>query len=130
MTVNPPVDDRQLEHALLALDCDAWRALSSDRAADFFADVLTPHAIMVFPGTVLTKERALKEIDAAPPWAAFRIEDPHVVRFTERSAVITYRATAHREGQPEYVALMSSTYVENARAWKLALHQQTPIDTT
>ena len=30
-------------------------------------------------------------------------------------------------GQPEYRALMSSTWVRRAGEWRLALHQQTPV---
>jgi hypothetical protein len=123
-----PMDDEQLERTLLTLEEEVWLALASDRGAAFFEETLSAHALMVFPGTVLMKERAVKEIEAAPPWAEFRIDEPMVVRLTEQSAVLTYRATARRDGQPEYVAFMSSAYVESGGAWKLAFHQQTPID--
>jgi hypothetical protein len=122
-----PIDDRQLEGTLLDLEEEGWRALSSDRGADFFRGVLTAHSLMVFPGIVLAKDRALEEIAAAPPWAEFRIDDPEVVRLTEQSAVLTYRATARRPGRPEYHALMSSVYVEAGGTWRMAFHQQTPV---
>ena len=35
-------------------------------------------------------------------------------------------ATAVREDEP-YTALIASTYVREAGAWKLAVHQQTPV---
>jgi hypothetical protein len=123
-----PVDDEQLERMLLALEEEGWQALSTDGGAAFYEEILTPHALMVVPGMVLTKERAVKEIDAGTPWTAFRIEDPLVVRLTEQSAVLTYRATARRGGEPAHVILMTSVYVENSGSWKLAFHQQTPID--
>jgi hypothetical protein len=122
-----PIDDRQLEGTLLDLEEEGWRALSSDRGADFFRDMLTAHSLMVFPGIVLTKDRAVEEIAKAPPWAEFRIDDPEVVRLTEQSAVLTYRATARRSGEPEYHALMSSVYVETLGVWRMAFHQQTPV---
>jgi hypothetical protein len=34
--------------------------------------------------------------------------------------------TAHREGQPEYVALITSVYALRDDGWKLVYHQQTP----
>ena len=127
MMTMAPMNDEQLDRTLLALEEEGWRALSGNRGADYFRDALTPHSIMVFPGVVLPKDRALEEIAEAPAWAEFRIEEPRVVRLTEYSAVLTYRATARREGEPEYHALMSSMYVENGGTWKVAFHQQTPL---
>lgn len=40
--------------------------------------------------------------------------------------MVVYRATAVRSGA-EYEALFNSTYVRVDGAWKLALHQQTPV---
>ena len=91
-----PMDDEHMERTLLALEEEGWEALTSDRGAAFFEETLSAHAVMVFPGIVLMKERAVKEIEAAPPWAEFRIDDPMVVRLTEQSAVLTYRGTARR----------------------------------
>jgi hypothetical protein len=122
-----PIDDEQLEHTLLALEDEGWRALSSDWGAEFFGQLLTANSLMVFPGIVLSKDRALAEIAKAPPWAEFRVDELRVVRLTEQSAVLTYRATAHRAGEPEYHALMSSMYVENGGSWRMAFHQQTPL---
>lgn len=87
---------------------------------------------MVFPAPVgvLTKDRVVAEIGAAPPWSSFRIEDPRVVRLTDHSAILTYRASAQREGQPVYSALMCSAYVERNGSWRLAFHQQTPLSGT
>lgn len=127
MMAMTPIDDQQLEHTLLALEEEGWRALSSDRGAEYFGELLTVHSLMVFPGIVLSKDRALEEIPKAPPWAEFCIDDPRVVRLTEHSAVLTYRATARRAGEPEYHALMSSVYVENGGSYKMAFHQQTPL---
>jgi len=127
MIVMTPIDDQELEHTLLALEAEGWRALSSDRGAEFFGELLTTHSLMVFPGIVLTKDGALEEIAKAPPWAEFRIDEAHVVRLTEQSAVLTYRAAARRDAEPEYHALMSSVYVESGGSWRMAFHQQTPL---
>lgn len=127
MRPGPPLDDRRLQQTLLDLEAEVWRALSSDRGADFFRQVLTPQALMVLPGAVLEKDRALRETAAAPPWATYHIEDPRILRLTEQSAVLTYRATARRDHEPEYRALMTSVYVESCDKWKLAFHQQTPL---
>jgi len=43
--------------------------------------------------------------------------------------LVTYKATAHRAGEPKpYRARASSAYVHDGRHWKLAFHQQTPLN--
>jgi hypothetical protein len=54
------------------------------------------------------------------------LSDWRVLRPTQDTAVVTYRALAHRTGSGPYSALISSVYVRRRDGWKLALHQQTP----
>ena len=44
--------------------------------------------------------------------------------------MVVYTATAQREDQPEYHAIMSTTYVLSDDEWLIAFHQQTPLMTT
>jgi hypothetical protein len=47
----------------------------------------------------------------------------------DRAAVVSYKATAKRaDGGEPYVVRASSAYVRDGAAWKLAIHQQTPIE--
>jgi hypothetical protein len=82
--------------------------------------------VVVPGGTLLDRDAVLQFMADAPQWAWFRIEDTRVLQLTADSAVVTYRATAQREGQPEYHALMSTVYVRREGLWKVVLHQQTP----
>jgi hypothetical protein len=116
-----------LEKTLLELEEKGWAALSSDRGADYYREHLTEHALMVFPGIVLTRKEAIHEMGSAPPWSGHKIDDPRVERLTDDSALLTYRGTARREGQPEYSAFMTSVYVGRDGTWKLAFHQHTPL---
>ena len=114
--------------ALLALEEQGWRTLSGGSGEAFYRRYLTDDALMVFPGgAVLSRDAALRAIASAPPWDWFRLEEARVVPVGDDGAVLAYRATAQRAGQPEYAAWMSSVYVRHAGAWKLAFHQQTPI---
>jgi hypothetical protein len=61
------------------------------------------------------------------PWAAHRIEEARVVSFMPGCEAVLYKVTACREGQPEYVALITSVYAKRPDAWKLVYHQQTPM---
>jgi hypothetical protein len=40
--------------------------------------------------------------------------------------VVVYAVQAQREGQPPFTAVVSSTYVHDGSAWRLAFHQQSP----
>lgn len=113
---------------LWALEEQGWEALSTENGGAFYRDYLTDDALMVFPFGVLAKDRTIEAIEAAPPWASYRLEEPRIVQLTDSSAIVTYRATARREGaETAYSALMSSVYVNRDGAWKLAFHQQTPL---
>jgi hypothetical protein len=96
--------------------------------AGFYRRHLTDDAIMVFPEPVgvLSRERTIEAIASAPRWASVRFEEPRIVRLRDDVAVVSYRATAAREGQDSpHTAFASSVYVRDDGAWKLAFHQQT-----
>ena len=62
-------------------------------------------------------------------WKDISIEQKGLARLSDTAAVITYECAAKRkDGQP-YRALVSSGYVKRADGWKLAFHQQTPLQT-
>lgn len=113
----------------LALEEEGWKALSTTGGAAYYRECMTDDGIMVFPGMVLSKDACIAAIEHAAPWSWFRIEEPRTMRLTEDSAIVIYRASAQRDGQPRYTALMSSVYVRRDGAWKLAFHQQTPLGT-
>jgi len=114
---------------LLDLERAAWDALSSDgdAAATFYEGVLADDVLMLLPGGLVIDERS-QVIDSmrGASWASFELTDERVLDLGETSAVVAYQAVARRDGN-EYKALFNSTYVRDGDAWKLALHQQTPI---
>lgn len=115
--------------ALIDLERAAWRALSSDgdTAAMFYSDVLADEVLMLLPGGLVIDDRdQVIESMRGASWASFDLADERVHDLTPDSAVVAYRATAHRDGV-DYHALFNSTYVREDASWKLAVHQQTPI---
>jgi ketosteroid isomerase-like protein len=105
-----------IERALGGGDGDAYRAH------------LTDDAVVVVPGAAITREQTAHAIDATPGWDDFEISDDKLVQLTPDSALITYRWRSSR-GDETYEALMSSVYVKQPDGeWKLALHQQTPVN--
>jgi hypothetical protein len=121
-------DRENVTQALLAREEEAWRALAAGTGADFYRRNLTDDALMVFPFGVLDRAATIAAIEAAPPWAWFRIDEPKVVRLAADAALLTYRATAQRTGQAPYTAWMTTVFVQRDGTWKTAFHQQTPTD--
>ena len=116
---------------LLNLETGAWEAGSALDAA-WYRENVTDDALFVFPGMTdtLSKHETIEAVEsAAAGWQSYEIVDPQCVRLTPDSAVLTYLATATREGDIHpYIARISSVYVERGGGWKLAFHQQTPAE--
>ena len=119
------MDSLQVE--LTTLEERGWQALSEGTGAEFYDAFLTDDAIMILPFAVLDRTAAIAAMRDAPPWSAYSLSDVLVVRLGEAAAMLVYRATAQREGQPEYRALMSTTYERIEDEWLVKLHQQTPL---
>ncbi len=115
---------------LMQLERAGWEALSTsgEEAGRFYAENLAADVLMLLPGGMILDDReAVIESMGGAPWVSFELTDERVLRLGEGFAVVAYRATAQREGGEPYSALFNSTYVREDGAWRLALHQQTPI---
>jgi hypothetical protein len=115
-----------LEDVLVRLEHEGWEALASDRGAAYYREHLTENALMAFSFGVMSRDAAIDAIEAAPPWSTFEIADPRVVVLREDCGIVVYAVTAQRAGDAPYSAVVSSTFVRDDGAWKLAFHQQTP----
>lgn len=112
---------------LVDLEHKGWQALSGDNGAEFFDAFMADEAMMVLPMGVLDRDACIEAIAAAPPWSTYELSDIQVVVLTEESAMVVYEATAQRDGQPPYRAIMSTVYVLSDDEWLIAFHQQTPL---
>ena len=118
------------QHELIDLERSAWKALSTsgDAAQKFYDKVLAKDVLMLLPGGMTIDDRAtVVDSMGQANWTSFELSDERVFDLTDDSAVVAYKATAERPGAGTYEALLSSTYVREGGAWKLALHQQTPV---
>ncbi len=96
---------------------------------EYYASHLAPAALMVFPEPtgVLVRDEIASSVEGGR-WSEVSLEEHRVLELTDRSALVTYKATALRDNEPPYVARASSAYVRDRDGgWKLAFHQQTPI---
>lgn len=114
----------KLEDQLFSIEEGFWT-----EGAEYYRRHLAPSALMVFPeptGVLLADE--IVSAVAGQRWAAVELEEHRVLELDDRSALVTYKATARRApGEAPYVARASSAYVRDGAAWKLAFHQQTPF---
>jgi hypothetical protein len=102
-----------------------WRSAGD---ADAYAVHLAADAVHVFPGWgAIDRETVLMGVAEARPWVTFEITEPTLIRLSEASAVIVYRACARRDGEEPYHAVISSAYRFRAGRWELVLHQQTVV---
>lgn len=115
---------------LIALEKRGWEALarSGEAAANFYRDVLDDDIAMVFPGgmTILDRDAVIASM-GGEPWSSFDLSDVHVLMPVADVGIVTYRSTSQRGDQPPYVALITSVYTRRGDAWRLTLHQQTPV---
>jgi hypothetical protein len=114
------------EDELIELEREGWRALSSGAGRAYYRKRLTDNALVAFSFGVLTREATIEAIESAPPWSSFEMKDPRVVALNQDSGVVVYAVVAQREGETPYSAVISSTFVREDGAWRLAFHQQTP----
>jgi hypothetical protein len=116
------VDD--VTSMIWALEREFWLG-----GADVYRRHLADEALMVFPGMVLTKPQTVDAIANGRRWTSVSFADQRLVRFTRDTVALIYRASGSRAGQePPYSALISSVYVMRDDEWRLALHQQSPLD--
>ena len=118
-------------HLLMDLEHRGWRSLCDGTGDAVYGELMTDDALMVLAhGRVLDRRAVVASLDGAPPWASYAIEHARVVPMGGDAAALVYLGTAVREDGVPFVAWMTSVYVRRDGGWGLALHQQTPADTS
>lgn len=100
-----------------------WR-----EGAAAYEELLTGDGIMVFgPVGILERDRIVESIRAAPRWSAIEMSDQIVREHGGQVVILAYRARVDREGGGAYEAYCTSTYIREGDVWRIAQHQQSPI---
>ena len=121
--------DMELEQQLLEIEKKLW---TNDAA--FYESHLIDESLLVFPETrVMTRSIAVEAILAENAegrrWAEVQFDDVRSLQLADDAALLTYRVAGRWEHEEaKSLALASSVYVKRDGAWKLAFHQQTPLD--
>jgi hypothetical protein len=118
----------ELQNQLLDIETRLW---TND--AVFYKNNLIEESLLVFPETgAITRDVAvdaiLTENTQGRRWAEVQFDDVCDIRLADDAHLLTYRVIARWEHEEsKIVALASSVYVKRDATWKLAFHQQTPV---
>lgn len=104
-----------------------WEALTAGHARDFYDEVLAHDAVMVFPFGVMERADAIDRMAESRRWQSFKMDDVTVHDIGAGLVVVAYRVVAHRDDEPPFEAMLSSTYVRARRSWRMMMHQQSPL---
>jgi hypothetical protein len=117
-----------IERRLLDIERKPW---TNDPV--FYENNLIEEALLVFSETgVITRAVALdamrQENAEGRRWADVEFKEVCTVQPTDSICLLTYTVAARWEHEkPKVFALASSVYIKRDGIWKLAWHQQTPI---
>jgi hypothetical protein len=96
---------------------------------DTYRSILLPEAIVIVPGARMGLEDTAAAIDAGQGWDRFALTEPQLATVAD-ARLLTYTFDGVRGEDVRYRALMSSLYVCVDDRWRLAFHQQTPLEPT
>jgi hypothetical protein len=119
----------ELDKQLMGIERKLW---SND--AVFYRNNLIEESLLVFSETgVITRDVAVDAILAENAegrrWAEVQFDEVRRLRLADDAALLTYKVTARWEHEEsKYSALASSVYIKRDGVWKLAFHQQTPLE--
>ena len=119
----------QLQEHLLRTERELWT-----NNAVLYQDTLVPEALLVFPETgVITRDVAVEAIRQENAegrrWAEVHMQQVRTLALSDDAVLLTYRVAARWEHEQAHIeALASSAYVRREGRWKLAFHQQTPLN--
>jgi hypothetical protein len=116
----------RLAETLLDVERGFW---VSPNRRQFYEANLASDAVMVFPTPfgIVGRAGAINAAEQAPVWEDVELDETNLVGVTDTSATLVYRATGRRPDGSIYRTYASSAYIRDGDAWKLVLHQQTPI---
>jgi hypothetical protein len=119
----------ELEKQLIDIERKLW---TND--AVFYKNNLIEESLLVFPETgVITRgvavDAILTENAEGRRWAEVQFDKVRSLRLADDAALLTYKIAARWEHEEsKRSALASSVYIKRDGVWKLAFHQQTPIE--
>ena len=96
----------------------------------FYRQSVDSECLLAFPQTaaVLSNPEVAATVGTGSRWREVEIWPRGVIEPTEDFVILSYRARAIRPDGGMYDAVASTGYVRRWGSWKLAFHQQTPVE--
>ena len=117
------------QETLIAREREAWDA-SGTSDGRWYRENLTDDALLVFAGIPepMSREATAAAVDASTgSWEHYELQDVRMVALGTDAALLTYLGVARRSGEDgDFIASISTAYVNKGGKWLLAFHQQTP----
>jgi len=115
-----------LQDELLRVERGFWTG-----GADYYRQNLDDQCVTVFTEMAGTfkKEDIARMISDAARWRDLDLDIKGCLQPAPGFAILTYAVKATRMNNGSYVAAVTSAYVKRNGAWKMVLHQQTPLAT-
>lgn len=115
---------------LLELEHQGWRSLCDGTGSDFYGSIMAEAGMMLLAsGLSLNRSQVISALADAALWERYEIIEPRLLALSGDASTLLYTGTAFRTEEEPFVALMASTYVRRAGVWKIALYQQTAVET-
>jgi hypothetical protein len=114
-----------LERDLLRLEKGFWT-----EGAGYYRDHVDEECLVAFRDMagVRDNEEIAEMNPGAGRWRELAMEEKGFVELSRDVAILTYEVRAERPNGEPYAALASTGYVRRDGEWKMAFHQQTPLE--
>ncbi len=113
-----------LDQDLMKLERGFWT-----EGGDYYREHVDENCLLAF--TEMAGVHSNEEIAGMNPgagnWKNVKLDEKGLVQLSDGAAVLTYEVSAERATGEPYTAVVSSGYVKRDGEWKMAFHQQTPL---
>jgi len=114
-----------LEQDLVRLERGFWT-----EGGEYYREHVDDECLLAF--TEMAGLHSNDEIAGMNPgagnWKDVHLDAKGLVELSGEAALLTYEVEAKRKDGEPYRALVSTGYVKRGGEWKMAFHQQTPLD--
>jgi hypothetical protein len=106
-----------IERGFWTGDAGYYRENLDDECVTVFAEMAGKFRKDQIAGMIKDKDR----------WRDLKLDVKGCLEPAPGFAILTYAVTASRHNKSPYAAVVSSVYVRRNGAWKMVMHQQTPL---
>ena len=114
-----------LERDLLRLEKGFWT-----EGGNYYREHVDDECLLAFSDMagVHSNEEIAGMNPGAGNWKNVSLDEKGLAHLSDDAVVLTYEVSAQRRSGEPYKALVSTGYVKRDGEWKMAFHQQTPLD--